>query len=430
MSGAYYNEIEPHAAQWLRNLIAAGHIADGVVDERSIEDVVPAELSEFTQCHFFAGVGIWSLALRTAGWPDHRPVWTMSCPCQPFSAAGKGIGVDDERHLWPHGHHLIAEQQPANIFGEQVASLDGLAWLDLVQSDLEGAGYTCGALDHCAAGYGSPNIRQRLYFAAERMGDAGREGLSMQRSFSGISRQKVFGGARQASQRTDSLVDGMAHTSSSSGPEHEQEQGRRQDEESGDASISQGNRRLADDERRNVGARLRDNRQGRDRKSKPADNGAVRDVANAHGGNASPKRQQRSREQRQQPTDGRIGGLGYSDGGGEECLTRNNGEASEIPSIERSKLGPTLHERTGGIFELAEDRGSVAVPGPTNGLWTDVDWIFCRDGKWRPVEPGTFPLAHGATSRVGRLRAYGNGLNLAQATAFIAAYISVEQEAA
>ena len=73
MSGAYYNEIEPHAAQWLRNLIAAGHIADGVVDERSIEDVVPAELSEFTQCHFFAGVGIWSLALRTAGWPDHPP---------------------------------------------------------------------------------------------------------------------------------------------------------------------------------------------------------------------------------------------------------------------------------------------------------------------------------------------------------------------
>lgn len=56
---AYYNEIDPYAAQWLRNLIKAGHIADGVVDERSIEDVKPSELRGFTQCHFFAGVGVW-----------------------------------------------------------------------------------------------------------------------------------------------------------------------------------------------------------------------------------------------------------------------------------------------------------------------------------------------------------------------------------
>jgi len=89
---AYYNEIDPFAAQWLRNLIAAGHIAPGIVDERSIEDVIPEELEVYTQCHFFAGIGGWSYALRLAGWPDDKKVWTGSCPCQAFSNAGKGGG--------------------------------------------------------------------------------------------------------------------------------------------------------------------------------------------------------------------------------------------------------------------------------------------------------------------------------------------------
>ncbi|MGJ5611020.1 DNA cytosine methyltransferase [Morganella morganii] len=173
---AFYNESDPFAAQWLRNLIAAGHIAPGVVDERSIEDVTPDDLRGFTQCHFFAGVGVWSLALRRAGWPDDKPVWTGSCPCQPFSAAGKGNGFADERHLWPAFFHLISECKPDVIFGEQVASKDGLAWLDLVQTDLEAKNYAVGAVDLCAAGFGAPHIRQRLFWVGNT-NDQGRERL-------------------------------------------------------------------------------------------------------------------------------------------------------------------------------------------------------------------------------------------------------------
>ena len=81
---AYYNEYDPAAAACLRELIEAGEIAPGVVDERSISDVRPDELRAYTQCHFFAGIGVWSRALRDAGWSDDRPVWTGSCPCQDF----------------------------------------------------------------------------------------------------------------------------------------------------------------------------------------------------------------------------------------------------------------------------------------------------------------------------------------------------------
>ncbi len=164
---AYYNEIDPFAAAWLRELIKAGHIAPGEVDERSITDVMPSDLAGFTQCHFFAGIGVWSYALRQAGWADDRPVWHGSCPCQPFSSAGKGKGFKDERHLWPEFYRLISQCRPTVCFGEQVASKDGLAWLDLVQADMEGADYAFGAIDTCAAGFGAPHIRQRLYWVAD-----------------------------------------------------------------------------------------------------------------------------------------------------------------------------------------------------------------------------------------------------------------------
>ena len=163
---SYYNEIDPYAAQWLRNLIIAGLIAPGHVDERSIADVTASDLDGYAQCHFFAGIGGWSRALRLAEWPDDRPVWTGSCPCQPFSEAGERGGIADERHMWPELFRLIAKRRPNVVFGEQVSQGGGLAWLDCVRADLETIDYPIGALDLSAAGIGSPHARQRLYWVS------------------------------------------------------------------------------------------------------------------------------------------------------------------------------------------------------------------------------------------------------------------------
>ncbi len=171
---AYYNEIDPYAAQWLRNLIAAGHIAPGDVDERSIVDVQPDDLRGYTQCHFFAGIGGWSYALRLAGWGDNRPVWTGSCPCQPYSvgSADRAQGQDDARHLWPAFYRLISQRAPRVVFGEQVPSAVRWGWWDEVAVDLEAVGYACGAVVLAAGAYGAAHERRRLYWVA----DAQREG--------------------------------------------------------------------------------------------------------------------------------------------------------------------------------------------------------------------------------------------------------------
>ena len=173
---AYYNEIDPYAAQWLRNLISAGHIAPGDVDERSIVDVPAGDLVGYDQCHFFAGIGGWSLALRLAGRPDDRPVWTGSCPCQPFSVAncahGGATGQRDERHLWPDFFRLIQERNPAHVFGEQVDDAVAWGWWDGAALDLEEEGYTCTALVLRADAFGARHERKRLYW----VGHAGGQG--------------------------------------------------------------------------------------------------------------------------------------------------------------------------------------------------------------------------------------------------------------
>ena len=162
-----YNEIEPYAADWLENLIAAGHIAPGTVDRRSIAEITPDDLKQATQFHTFAGIGLWSYALRLAGWPAHVPVWTGSCPCQPWSSASRGRaqGQDDPRHLWPVWFRLIRECVPPIVFGEQVAGGGGLDWAGRVADDFESAGYAFGAAVMCASAFGFPP-RPRLFFVA------------------------------------------------------------------------------------------------------------------------------------------------------------------------------------------------------------------------------------------------------------------------
>lgn len=163
---AYYNEIEPAAAHVLRCLIKDGVIAPGDVDDRSITDVRPEDLQGYEQCHFFAGGGLWSVALRLAGWEDARPIWTGSCPCQPFSVAGKGAGKDDARHLWPDFFRLIEACRPAVVMGEQVAGAAGEDWFDGVAADLERVDYAARAVDIPACAVDAPHIRQRLYWTA------------------------------------------------------------------------------------------------------------------------------------------------------------------------------------------------------------------------------------------------------------------------
>ena len=162
----YYNDNDPFVCKWLKELIKAGLIPDGHVDNRSITEIRPSDLDGFTQCHFFAGIGGWSLALRLAGWPDSKRVFTGSCPCQPFSAAGKGRGFEDDRHLWPAFRWLIAQCRPPIVFGEQVAPKLGRKWLDGVSSDLEIMGYEVGASDIPAAGVAAPHKRNRLFWVA------------------------------------------------------------------------------------------------------------------------------------------------------------------------------------------------------------------------------------------------------------------------
>ncbi|KKM13756.1 hypothetical protein LCGC14_1712980 [marine sediment metagenome] len=194
ISEIFYNENDPFAAQWLRNLGKADLIPRGEVDERSIKEIRPEELADFQACHFFGGIGGWAYALRLAGWPADRPVWTGSCPCQPFSQAGQGKGEADERHLWPDWFELIRACLPPTVFGEQVASKDGRAWLSGVRADLEALGYEFGAADLCAAGIAAPHIRQRLFWVADAKDSDRRSEYQSQATRSGRSGSSGSGG--------------------------------------------------------------------------------------------------------------------------------------------------------------------------------------------------------------------------------------------
>jgi len=107
-------------------------------------------------------------------------------------------------------------------------------------------------------------------------------------------------------------------------------------------------------------------------------------------------------------------------GGAYERRQDQHGHAGCSSAV--SGLANTQSDRSntvGGIFEGPYKSESIGMPN----FWANCDWLSCRDGKYRPVESGTFPLAHGATARVGRLRAYGNAIVPQAAQALIEAYL-------
>lgn len=339
MIPAYYNEIDLFCCEWLENLQRSGHISRGGIDPTSITDADNASIIASKWCHFFAGVGGWDLALQMAGWPADVPVWTGSCPCQPFSVAGKRKGFDDDKHLWPAWFAHIRKYRPAVIFGEQVSGGDGLQWFDAVSADLEAEGYAVGAADLCAAGVGAPHIRQRLYWVAYAPGERfDRERLRLQ------SRQP-----RQSGLETG-----------------------------GGGSIGVG----------------------------------LGDANSLHSG--------------------RNPGAGTGAEAGMREPSRGFGDGARAPSAAGDGLGdpdrPRLARRQG---EQGDHGSQLAATERASGFWSDPDWVECRDGRQRPTERGTFPVAYGISGRLERRRAnaqlkgYGNAIVPQVAAQFIQAFMEV-----
>jgi DNA (cytosine-5)-methyltransferase 1 len=391
---AYYNENDPFAAAWLRELIARGVIEHGEVDERSIRDVTAGDLAGFIHCHFFAGIGVWAYALEQAGWPKTERCWTGSCPCQPFSVSGKRRGASDERHLWPAWFELVKVAQPVRIFGEQVASDDGLAWLDVVSSDLENAGYACGAVDTCAAGFGAPQISQRLFFVAE----AGSEESG---------RLSNFGRAKIPAHDGNGKAVRLATA---------EKMGRR--DRNNSENVGQANRESDtpgnDCTTRQLVQAATERREGK--------------TGNGHDGAGRTQSIACEPGELGAPARGGFGIAGSASGSaGHVAFTDSTGELESANESRRE--GSEQRSACDARGERPESHGAVSESGGAlNGFWRDAEWLWCRDERYRPVEPGTFPLAHGAARRVGRLRGYGNALVAPQAIGFVAAYLAHLEE--
>jgi DNA (cytosine-5)-methyltransferase 1 len=386
----YYNEWDKDAAAWIRELIKAGLVPNGDVDERSITEIKAHELTSYNQCHFFAGIGGWPLAFAIAGVGENENADSGSCPCQPFSGTGKQMGFSDPRHLWPAFRRIETRRQPAKIYGEQVASKLGREWLSRVFSDLEIMGYAGSGADLCSAGVGSPNIRQRLYWVGDaeavRCGTWSGESLGENSDRGDASRSIGDGRMAQSNRITGSQGSPLAGGGA----------------ERGDAGQEPG-----------LGSGGYAHRLGH----------AMRT------GSLSPAQPaQNSTEESRGARDGISAGsspvdrLGYAD------HARREGRLI----------------RWDGGYERAAGETSVAGPATLRGFWGVADLVFCRDEKWRRIEPGSFPLAHGIPSRVGplltelrklgrssislaranrniRLKGYGNAINPYVAAAFIAA---------
>lgn len=374
MGRAYYNEIDRDAAHVLRCLIADGLIAPGDVDDRSIKDVQPDDLAGYTQAHFFAGAGLWSVAARLAGWPDDRPLWTGSCPCQPFSAAGKGAGINDPRHLWPDFFRLIRSCRPPVVMGEQVAGSPGYGWFDGVRADLEGEDFASRVVDIPVCAVDGPHIRQRLWWCAVANAD----------------RPRSTSHGRDAGE-----VSGLSAS-----------QCRAED----NATLPRGGYsapfdRLADTDARGCTGRQEASQRGEIERT--VDERPAVCVGNAERGGCDRAR--------------------LSDGAGQEILVAAGPDGRAKISAAIDLAQPERGGREGRNADRGRSGATHAPNRPNGSAWAGADWLVCHDGKARRTEPGICLLVDGMAGRVPAWRLAGNSISPVLAAEVIGAYLDSER---
>ena len=363
----YYNENEPFAVKWLTELQKRGLIPIGGIDDRSITEVRPEDTSPTS--HFFAGIGGWPLALQLAGWDPARPVWSGSCPCQPWSVAGKNSkftdAIEDDRHLWPIWYELIKVSKPPVIFGEQTASKLGREWLARVRSDLETVGYGVGAAELCAPAVGAPQRRSRLYWVA----------------YAG------HGGDR----RWDEFRDSAACPT---GTERTHQGG-------GESGEGTGRLRPLDES---------------------TDGGAINVFGEAVGYSNCERLQGRW------PKSGFNNTLGQR----QTRITSNVYSSQiDIPGLLDNPLcGGAIDKDTEAKQSGNGAHNGISGPASESGFWDNFDLAYCQeiDGstRIRRIEPRTLPVATGIPNRVGRIRGYGNSIVPQLAAVFIRSFLEAE----
>jgi DNA (cytosine-5)-methyltransferase 1 len=295
-------------------------------------------------------------------WPDDRPVWTGSCPCQPFSSAGKQKGKADDRHLWPIWFRLIRESKPAIIFGEQVAAAITHGWWDDVAAGLEAEGYSCSAAVLPACSVGKPHKRDRLGF----MGNA-----ELPRPYGG----EEFGFAREG-----------------------KNEGRMQQFEGSDSPRLMANgagERLE----WSAGAELQGGGTRSSRRSSTMEHADLHECGGEERGSVREEKEISGVDRKKDGSARRISGTGGV------TMADSNG----IGQQGQREVGKPSNTEEGCVREAGEFIDDSAR----------LEWIECPDGKFRPVKSGLRLLAHGVSSRVGKLRAYGNAIVPQVAAEFI-----------
>jgi DNA (cytosine-5)-methyltransferase 1 len=362
----YYNDNSPFICEWVRNLIKAGLVPQGDVDERSIKEVTPGDLKGYDQCHFFCGILGWPLALQLAGVPSTEPCWTGSVPCQPWSGAGDRKGFADERHLWPAFFDLIKVCRPQKIYGEQVEAAIKYGWLDLVFG-LEGEGYACGAVVLPACGVGAPHRRDRLYWC----------GVLEHAEVAGV--RGVLG-----------IVPSEAGSESAAGVLPEPRR-------AGEGSMADADQQLREHDRIGGGGEreIEDDQSGRHAEQLPRAGGSSDGLGHADDSG-----------QRMQHLQRRLGEPSSAGTMADAAGSRREGGAG-IPRVSGSDTG----SKTGGldypnsqpaIDEVCAGRQLHGSSGPN--FWDDCCWIECGDGKRRPVESISSEMVDGFPDGMGLVR--------------------------